>query len=155
MFGDGVSRVRGYRIVQSSASLLSQRARGSRRSGASKKVDGPNLVLLVPYIEEMVRVDLRIQVFEIPSQDLISRDNVSMKVDAVLYFDVVNPEHAIINAGRFMLATNMLAQTTLRAVVGQHDPDEMLSESTRTIANVSSCIWARTARASASSRDDP
>ncbi len=102
-----------------------------------------------------MREDLRIQVFEIRSQDLISRDNVSMKVDAVVYFDVVNPDHAIINVRRFMLATNLLAQTTLRAVVGQHDLDEMLSESTRTFANVSSCIWARTARASASSRAAP
>jgi regulator of protease activity HflC (stomatin/prohibitin superfamily) len=69
----------------------------------------------------MVRVDLRIQVVEIPSQDVISRDNVSMKVEAVLYFNVVNPERAIIRAQSFLPATVMLAQTTLRAVLGQHD----------------------------------
>jgi regulator of protease activity HflC (stomatin/prohibitin superfamily) len=89
---------------------------------------GPGLVLMIPFIQEMVRVDLRIQVIEIPSQDVISRDNVSMKVDAVLYFNVVNPEHAIIQVQDYLPATNMLAQTTLRAVLGQHDLDEMLSE---------------------------
>ena len=76
----------------------------------------------------MVRVDLRIQAVEIPSQDVISHDNVSMKVDAVLYFNVVNPERAIIQVQNYRPATNMLAQTTLRAVLGQHDLDEMLSE---------------------------
>ena len=81
--------------------------------GRFQKVKGPGLVLLVPFIQEMVRVDLRIQVIEIPSQDVISRDNVSMKVDAVLYFNVVNPERAIIKVQNFMPATNMLAQTTL------------------------------------------
>ncbi len=89
---------------------------------------GPGLVLLIPFVQEMVRVDLRIQVIEIPSQDVISRDNVSMKVDAVLYFNVVNPEHAIIQVQDYLPATNMLAQTTLRAVLGQHELDEMLSE---------------------------
>jgi regulator of protease activity HflC (stomatin/prohibitin superfamily) len=72
-------------------------------------------VLLIPFIQEMVRVDLRIQVIEIPSQDVISRDNVSMKVDAVLYFNVVNPERAVIQVQNYLPATNMLAQTTLRA----------------------------------------
>ena len=71
-------------------------------------------------------MDLRIQVIEIPSQDVISRDNVSMKVDAVLYFNVVNPERAIIQVQHYLPATNMLAQTTLRAVLGQHELDEML-----------------------------
>ncbi len=89
---------------------------------------GPGLVLLIPFVQEMVRVDLRIQVIEIPSQDVISHDNVSMKVDAVLYFNVVNPERAVIQVQDYLPATNMLAQTTLRAVLGQHDLDEMLSE---------------------------
>ena len=75
-----------------------------------------------------MRVDLRIQVIEIPSQDVISRDNVSMKVDAVLYFSVVNSERAIIKVQSYLPATDMLAQTTLRSVLGQHDLDEMLSE---------------------------
>jgi regulator of protease activity HflC (stomatin/prohibitin superfamily) len=86
--------------------------------GRFQKVKGPGLVLLIPFLQEMVRVDLRIQVIEIPSQDVISRDNVSMKVDAVLYFNVVNPERAIIQVQNYLPATNMLAQTTLRAVLG-------------------------------------
>jgi hypothetical protein len=82
----------------------------------------------MPFIQEMVRVDLRIQVIEIPSQDVISHDNVSMKVDAVLYFNVVNPERPTIQVQHYLPATNMLAQTTLRAVLGRHELDEMLSE---------------------------
>ncbi len=96
--------------------------------GRFDHVKGPGLVLLVPFIQQMVRVDLRIQVIEIPTQDVISRDNVSMKVDAVLYFNVVDPERAIIKVQSYLPATNMLAQTTLRAVLGQHELDEMLSE---------------------------
>ena len=96
--------------------------------GRFQRVKGPGLVLLIPFVQEMVRVDLRIQVVEIPSQDVISKDNVSMKVDAVLYFNVVNPENAIIQVQNYMPATNMLAQTTLRSVLGQHELDEMLSE---------------------------
>jgi regulator of protease activity HflC (stomatin/prohibitin superfamily) len=96
--------------------------------GKFQGVAGPGLVLLIPFIQEMVRVDLRIQVIEIPTQDVISHDNVSMKVDAVLYFKVVDPERAIIQVQDYLPATNMLAQTTLRAVLGQHELDEMLSE---------------------------
>jgi regulator of protease activity HflC (stomatin/prohibitin superfamily) len=96
--------------------------------GKFQAVKGPGLVLLIPFIQEMVRVDMRIQVIEIPTQDVISRDNVSMKVDAVLYFRVVDPERAIIQVQNYLPATNMLAQTTLRAVLGQHELDEMLSE---------------------------
>jgi len=91
-------------------------------------VKGPGLVLLIPFIQEMVRVDIRTQVIEIPSQDVISRDNVSMKVDAVLYFNVTDPERSIIKVQDYLPATNMLAQTTLRAVLGQHELDEMLSD---------------------------
>jgi len=93
---------------------------------------------------EMVRVDLRIQVIEIPSQDVISHDNVSMKVDAVLYFSVVNPERAIIRVQSYLPATNMLAQTTLRAVLGQHELDEMLSERKKLSIDVQSILDAQT-----------
>ena len=96
--------------------------------GKFEAVKGPGLVILIPFIQEMVRVDLRIQVVEIPTQDVISRDNVSMKVDAVLYFNVADPERAVIRVQDYLPATNMLAQTTLRAVLGQHELDEMLSE---------------------------
>src|SRR6202789_563917 len=112
--------------------------------GKFQSVKGPGLVLLVPFIQEMVRVDLRIQVIEIPTQDVISRDNVSMKVDAVLYFNVVNPERAIIQVQNYLPATNMLAQTTLRAVLGQHELDEMLSERKKLSADVQSILDAQT-----------
>jgi regulator of protease activity HflC (stomatin/prohibitin superfamily) len=112
--------------------------------GRFERVKGPGLVLLMPFIQQMVRVDLRIQVIEIPSQDVISRDNVSMKVDAVLYFNVVNPEHAIIQVQNYMPATNMLAQTTLRAVLGQHELDEMLSERKKLSSDVQSILDAQT-----------
>jgi regulator of protease activity HflC (stomatin/prohibitin superfamily) len=112
--------------------------------GRFQKVKGPGLVLLVPFIQEMVRVDLRIQVIEIPTQDVISHDNVSMKVDAVLYFNVVNPERAIIQVQDFLPATNMLAQTTLRAVLGQHELDEMLSERKKLSADVQSILDSQT-----------
>ena len=105
---------------------------------------GPGLVLLLPFVQEMVRVDLRIQVIEIPSQDVISHDNVSMKVDAVLYFNVVNPEHAIIQVQDYLPATNMLAQTTLRAVLGQHELDEMLSERKKLSSDVQAILDTQT-----------
>ena len=112
--------------------------------GRFERVKGPGLVLLMPFIQEMVRVDLRIQVIEIPSQDVISHDNVSMKVDAVLYFNVVNPERAIIQVQHYLPATNMLAQTTLRAVLGQHELDEMLSERKKLSVDVQSILDAQT-----------
>jgi regulator of protease activity HflC (stomatin/prohibitin superfamily) len=101
-------------------------------------------VLLIPFIQEMVRVDLRIQVIEIPTQDVISHDNVSMKVDAVLYFNVTDPERAIIRVQSYLPATNMLAQTTLRAVLGQHELDEMLSERKKLSADVQAILDAQT-----------
>jgi regulator of protease activity HflC (stomatin/prohibitin superfamily) len=96
--------------------------------GRFQAVRGPGIVLLIPLVQQMVRVSLRVQVIEIPTQDVISKDNVSMKVDAVLYFQVVDPERAIIKVADFLPATVMLAQTTLRAVLGQHSLDDMLSE---------------------------
>jgi regulator of protease activity HflC (stomatin/prohibitin superfamily) len=108
--------------------------------GRFDKVKGPGLVILFPFIQEMVRVDLRIQVIEIPSQDVISHDNVSMKVDAVLYFNVVDPERAIIQVQNYLPATNMLAQTTLRAVLGQHELDEMLSERKKLSTDIQSIL---------------
>jgi len=112
--------------------------------GRFQRVKGPGLVLLIPFFQEMVRVDLRIQVIEIPSQDVISRDNVSMKVDAVLYFNVADPERAIIHVQHYLPATNMLAQTTLRAVLGQHELDEMLAERKKLSADVQSILDAQT-----------
>ncbi len=112
--------------------------------GRFERVKGPGLVLLLPFVQQMVRVDLRIQVIEIPSQDVISHDNVSMKVDAVLYFKVVDPERAIIQVQSYLPATNMLAQTTLRAVLGQHELDEMLAERKKLSEDVQSILDAQT-----------
>ena len=92
------------------------------------KVKGPGLILVVPVVQQMVRVDLRVIVMDVPSQDVISRDNVSVKVNAVVYFRVVDPQKAIIQVEDYLAATSQLAQTTLRSVLGQHELDEMLAE---------------------------
>jgi len=92
------------------------------------KVKGPGLIIIVPVIQQMVRVDLRTIVMDVPTQDVISRDNVSVKVNAVVYFRVIDPNKAIIQVEHFLEATSQLAQTTLRSVLGQHELDEILSE---------------------------
>jgi regulator of protease activity HflC (stomatin/prohibitin superfamily) len=92
------------------------------------KVKGPGLVLVVRGIQQMVKVDLRVVVLDVPSQDVISRDNVSVKVNAVVFFRVVDAQKSIIQVENFLNATNQLAQTTLRAVLGKHELDEMLAE---------------------------
>ncbi len=91
-------------------------------------VKGPGLILLIPFVQQMVRTDLRTLVLDVPSQDVISRDNVSVRVNAVLYFRIVDPERATIQVEQYMDATSQLAQTTLRSVLGKHDLDEMLAE---------------------------
>ncbi|MBN9430047.1 MAG: slipin family protein [Burkholderiales bacterium] len=91
-------------------------------------VKGPGLILLIPYVQQMVRVDQRVIVLDVPTQDVISRDNVSVKVSAVIYFRVVDADKAVIQVENFQQATSELAQTTLRSVLGKHDLDEMLSE---------------------------
>jgi len=96
--------------------------------GRFQAVKGPGLIIVIPLIQKMVRVDLRVITYDIPTQDLISRDNVTVQVSAVLYFRVVDPERAIIQVEQFFTATSELAQTTLRSVLGQHDLDEMLSQ---------------------------
>ena len=94
-------------------------------------VKGPGLILVIPLIQQMVRVDLRTVVMDVPTQDVISRDNVSVKVNAVVYFRVIDPDKAIIQVEHFYEATSQLAQTTLRSVLGQHELDEMLAERDR------------------------
>jgi regulator of protease activity HflC (stomatin/prohibitin superfamily) len=111
------------------------------------KVKGPGLFILIPGVQQMVRVDLRTIVMDVPSQDLISHDNVSVKVNAVVYFRVVDPQKAIINVEHFYEATSQLAQTTLRSVLGQHDLDEMLAardklnHDIRTILDAQTDAW--------------
>jgi regulator of protease activity HflC (stomatin/prohibitin superfamily) len=92
------------------------------------KVKGPGLIIVIPIIQQMVRVDLRTVVMDVPTQDVISRDNVSVRVNAVVYFRVIDPQRAIIQVENFLEATSQLAQTTLRSVLGQHELDEMLAE---------------------------
>jgi regulator of protease activity HflC (stomatin/prohibitin superfamily) len=99
--------------------------------GRFQAVKGPGLIIVIPVIQQMVRVDLRTIVLDVPTQDVISRDNVSVKVNAVVYFRVLDPEKAIIQVEDFMVATSQLAQTTLRSVLGQHELDEMLAERER------------------------
>jgi len=91
-------------------------------------VKGPGLIIIIPFVQQIVRVDLRTITLDVPSQDVISRDNVSVKVNAVIYFRVVDPDRSIIQVENFMVATSELAQTTLRSVLGKHDLDEMLAE---------------------------
>src|SRR5689334_24229404 len=99
-------------------------------------VKGPGLIILVPFVQQIVRVDLRVVVQDVPPQDVISRDNVSVKVNAVLYFRIVDAERAIIKVGDYMAATSQLAQTTLRSVLGKHDLDEMLAERDKLNADI-------------------
>lgn len=99
-------------------------------------VKGPGIIFLVPLVQQMVRMDLRTIVHSVPEQDVISRDNVSVKVNAVIYFRVVDPERATIQVENFMQATSELAQTTLRSVLGKHELDEMLAERDRLNADV-------------------
>ena len=96
--------------------------------GRFTRVCGPGFVIMIPVVQQVVRTDLRMFVEDVPSQDVISRDNVSVKVNAVIYFRIVDPQHAIINVADFRMAVSQLAQTTLRSVLGKHELDEMLAE---------------------------
>ena len=100
------------------------------------KVKGPGLIIVIPVIQKMVRVDLRTRVLDVPTQDVISRDNVSVHVNAVLYYRVLDPQKAIIQVEDFALATSQFAQTTLRSVLGQHELDEMLAEREKLNADI-------------------
>jgi regulator of protease activity HflC (stomatin/prohibitin superfamily) len=108
------------------------------------KVKGPGLIIIIPGIQAMVRVDLRIIVMDVPPQDVISRDNVSVKVNAVLYFRVIDPERSIIQVEDYYAATSQLAQTTLRSVLGKHELDEMLAERDRLNTDIQKILDAAT-----------
>jgi regulator of protease activity HflC (stomatin/prohibitin superfamily) len=112
--------------------------------GRFQKVKGPGLILVIPGIQQMVRMDLRTLVLDVPSQDVISRDNVSVKVNAVVYFRVVDPAKAVIQVVDFMGATSQLAQTTLRAVLGKHELDEMLAERDKLNLDIQTVLDAQT-----------
>ncbi|MBK5928249.1 slipin family protein [Rhodobaculum claviforme] len=107
-------------------------------------VKGPGLILVIPGLQQAVRVDMRVKVLDVPSQDVISRDNVSVRVNAVIYFRVVDAERATIQVENFMQATSELSQTTLRSVLGKHDLDEMLSERDTLNSDIQSLLDAQT-----------
>jgi regulator of protease activity HflC (stomatin/prohibitin superfamily) len=112
--------------------------------GRFQKVKGPGLILLFPGIQIMTKVDLRVIVLDVPTQDVISRDNVSVKVNAVIYFRIVDPEKAVIRVANVFEATSQLSQTTLRSVLGQHELDDMLSERERLNTDIQAILDQRT-----------
>ncbi|MBV8208781.1 MAG: slipin family protein [Burkholderiaceae bacterium] len=131
-FGFGVVVVVALAVVLSALRILREYERAVVfLLGRFWRVKGPGLVIIIPGVQQMVRVDLRVVTLDVPPQDVISRDNVSVKVNAVLYFRVVDPQKAIIQVEKFLTATSQLAQTTLRAVLGKHELDEMLAERER------------------------
>ena len=116
-------------IIFSAIKILREYERGVIfQLGRFWKVKGPGLIIVVPMVQQMERVDLRVIVMDVPTQDVISRDNVSVHVNAVVYFRVIDPEKAIIQVEKYLEAVSQLAQTTLRSVLGQHELDEMLAE---------------------------
>ena len=112
--------------------------------GRFQKVKGPGLIILIPGIQKMTRVDLRVIVLDVPTQDVISRDNVSVKVNAVIYFRIVDPEKAIIRVENVFEATSQLSQTTLRSVLGRHELDDMLSERDKLNEDIQTLLDQRT-----------
>ena len=112
--------------------------------GRFQRVFGPGLIFIIPGIQQFVRVDLRTVVFDVPPQDIITRDNVSVKVNAVVYLRVVDPRNAIIQVANFLEATSQLAQTTLRAVLGKHELDELLSERERLNLDIQNVLDSQT-----------
>lgn len=116
-------------IIFSAVKILNEYERGVvLRLGKFSGVRGPGLILLVPGIEKMIKVDLRLITMDIPSQDIISKDNVTLKVNGVVYFKVSNPQHAIISVENYYHATAQISQTTLRSVIGQYELDEILAQ---------------------------
>ncbi len=112
--------------------------------GRFYRVKGPGLIILIPFIQTMTKVDLRVIVMDVPTQDVISRDNVSVKVNAVIYFRIVDPEKAIIQVANVFEATSQLSQTTLRSVLGQHELDDMLAERDKLNADIQAILDKRT-----------
>ena len=132
-------------LVASSLRVLREYQRGVVfQLGRFWRVKGPGLVLVIPGIQQMVRVDLRVVTMDVEPQDVISRDNVSVKVNAVVFFRVVDPEKAIIQVEDYLMATSQLAQTTLRVVLGKHELDEMLAERERLNLDVQQILDAQT-----------
>ena len=144
-FGFGVIVIVLLVLFATSVRILREYERGVVfQLGRFWGVKGPGLIILIPVLQQMVRVDLRTIVLDVPTQDVISRDNVSVKVNAVLYFRVVDPEKAIIQVANFFEATSQLAQTTLRSVLGKHELDDMLAERERLNVDIQQVLDAQT-----------
>ncbi|KAA0081010.1 slipin family protein [Trinickia soli] len=132
-------------IIASSIRIFREYERGVVfMLGRFWKVKGPGLVLIVPVVQQVVRMDLRTIVLDVPPQDVITRDNVSVKVSAVVYFRVVDPEKAVIQVAKFMEATSQLSQTTLRAVLGKHELDALLAEREQLNADIQKTLDSQT-----------
>ncbi|MDJ0654997.1 MAG: slipin family protein [Xanthomonadales bacterium] len=132
-------------LIASALKILREYERGVIfQLGRFYKVKGPGLILVIPVIQQMERVDLRVVVMDVPTQDVISQDNVSVKVNAVVYFRVVDPEKAIIKVERYYEAVSQLAQTTLRSVLGKHELDDMLSERDKLNADIQKILDTQT-----------
>lgn len=124
-------------VLASAIHILREYERGVIfQLGRFWKVKGPGFIIVIPFIQQIVRVDLRIITMDVPSQDVITRDNVTTKVNAVLYFRVVDPQKAVINVEEYNAATSQLAQTTLRSVLGKHELDELLAERDKLNADI-------------------
>jgi len=144
-FGFGTLAVLLIALLVSAFRILREYERGVVfQLGRFWGVKGPGLVIIIPGLQQMVRVDLRTVVLDVPTQDVISRDNVSVKVNAVIYFRVVDPAKAIIEVENFFEATSQLAQTTLRAVLGKHELDDMLAERERLNIDIQQVLDAAT-----------
>jgi regulator of protease activity HflC (stomatin/prohibitin superfamily) len=128
-------------LLFSSIKILNEYERGVVfLLGRFQRVKGPGIIIVVPVIQQMIRTDLRVITMDVPTQDVISRDNVSVKVNAVVYFRIIDPERAIIQVANVFEATSQLAQTTLRSVLGQHELDEMLSERDKLNADIQAIL---------------
>ncbi len=144
-FGFGTIAILIIALLVSAIRILREYERGVVfQLGRFWAVKGPGLVIVIPALQQMVRVDLRTVVLDVPTQDVISRDNVSVKVNAVIYFRVVDPAKAIIEVANFFEATSQLAQTTLRAVLGKHELDDMLAERERLNIDIQQVLDAAT-----------
>jgi regulator of protease activity HflC (stomatin/prohibitin superfamily) len=133
-------------LLSASIKILREYQRGVVFTlGRFTGVKGPGLIILVPFVQQMVRTDLRTMVLDVPPQDVISRDNVSVRVNAVIYLRIIDPEKAIIQVEDFLAATSQLAQTTLRSVLGKHELDEMLAERDKLNADIQEILDSRTA----------
>ena len=141
----GVGTFFGIVILYNTIKILKEYERGVIfLLGRFQTVKGPGLIILFPGIQKMTKVDLRVIVMDVPTQDVISRDNVSVKVNAVIYFRIVDPEKAIIRVANVFEATSQLSQTTLRSVLGQHELDDMLAEREKLNADTQGLLDART-----------